>query len=82
MAAGMHRHQPSRRGMGATIGYVAMKLVLSVIAAALLAVMASLALGEPEGPGWLHLIGLGLSVAALLVIWLWPGIEQPKRPPP
>jgi len=59
-----------------------MKIVLSVLAAALGAVILSLAFGTPEGPGWLHLLGLGLSVAALLVIWLWPGIEQPRKPPP
>jgi hypothetical protein len=44
-------------------------------------VILSLAFGSPEGPGWLHLLGLGLSVAVLLVIWLWPGIEQPRKPP-
>jgi hypothetical protein len=59
-----------------------MKILLSSLAAALGAVILLLAYGEPQGPGWLHLIGLGLSVAVLLVIWLSPGIDQPRGPPP
>jgi hypothetical protein len=59
-----------------------MKILLSILVAALGAVILSLAFGEPAGPGWLHLLGLGLSVAVLLVIWLSPGIDQPRRPPP
>lgn len=33
------------------------------------------------GSGVVQLIGLGLSVALILGIWFWPGIEQPKNPP-
>jgi hypothetical protein len=31
---------------------------------------------------WWHLIGLGLSVAFLALVWLSPNIGQPKAPPP
>jgi hypothetical protein len=36
----------------------------------------------PNTPtGWGHLVGLGLSVALLILIWTWPGIRQPTKPP-
>ena len=31
---------------------------------------------------WWHIIGLGLSVVFLALVWLWPNIRQPKAPPP
>ena len=31
---------------------------------------------------WWHIIGLGLSVVFLTLVWLWPNIRQPKAPPP
>jgi hypothetical protein len=31
--------------------------------------------------GWWHIIGMGLTVLFLALIWLWPGQRQPKRPP-
>ena len=31
---------------------------------------------------WWHIIGLGLSVVLLALVWLWPNIHQPKAPPP
>ncbi len=30
---------------------------------------------------WWHIIGLGLCVLFLGLVWLWPGVRQPKRPP-
>jgi len=31
---------------------------------------------------WGHIIGLGASIALLVLIWVWPGHKQPTRPPP
>jgi hypothetical protein len=31
--------------------------------------------------GWAHIIGLGTSIVLLVLIWFWPGIGQPTRPP-
>lgn len=36
----------------------------------------------PAAPiGWAHLVGLGLAVTLLILIWTWPGVEQPRQPP-
>jgi hypothetical protein len=32
--------------------------------------------------GWAHVIGLGASVLALTLIWIWPGNREPTQPPP
>ncbi len=29
-----------------------------------------------------HLVGLGASVLILVLIWFWPGNNQPTQPPP
>jgi hypothetical protein len=31
---------------------------------------------------WWHIIGLGLCLVFLALVWLWAGIRQPKGPPP
>ncbi len=30
---------------------------------------------------WWQLAGMGLTILFLALIWLWPGQDQPKRPP-
>ena len=32
--------------------------------------------------GWAHIAGMGLSILLLVLIWFWPGTQQPTRPPP
>jgi hypothetical protein len=32
--------------------------------------------------GWAHLLGLVATLALLVVIWLWPGRQEPTEPPP
>jgi len=32
--------------------------------------------------GAAHVVGLGASVVLLVLIWFWPGNQQPTRPPP
>ena len=32
--------------------------------------------------GWAHIIGLGATVVLLVLISIWPGSQQPTRPPP
>ena len=58
-----------------------MKVLLSLVVAALGAILAYAAIRSPDGIAWFHLLGMGLSVAALILIWLSPG-WQPKQPPP
>jgi hypothetical protein len=31
--------------------------------------------------GWAHVAGMGVSVVLLILIWTWPGVEQPTEPP-
>jgi len=38
-------------------------------------------ISQAEGIGWLHLAGIGLTLLLLLLIWRWPGVEQPQRAP-
>ncbi|MFO1090031.1 MAG: hypothetical protein U1E46_10710 [Hyphomicrobiales bacterium] len=59
-----------------------MKLILSLLVAVMAAVILYAAFGGTGGLGWHHLIGLGASVLVLLIIWVYPGIDQPKSPPP
>lgn len=48
----------------------------------ILAAVAALWMLWPAAPiGWAHLVGLGVSVALLVLIWTWPGVEQPSGPP-
>lgn len=58
-----------------------MKTILSLVVAALGAILAYAGIQSPDGVAWFHLLGMGLSVVALVLIWLAPG-EQPKQPPP
>jgi predicted lysophospholipase L1 biosynthesis ABC-type transport system permease subunit len=58
-----------------------MKALLSLVVAALGAILAYAGLHSPEGIAWFHLLGMGLSVLALILIWVLPG-DQPKQPPP
>jgi hypothetical protein len=47
-----------------------------------LAAAAALWMLWPNAPvGWAHLVGLGVAVALLILIWTWPGVEQPTKPP-
>jgi hypothetical protein len=39
-------------------------------------------LASSEGLAWWHLLGLAASVGLLALIWRWPGIRQPTKPPP
>ena len=55
-------------------------LVLAVIAAAGVAV--SWYFSKESGLAWWHILGMGLTVLLLVLIWLWPGESQPRRPPP
>jgi len=32
--------------------------------------------------GWAHILGLGASVLALALTWIWPGNREPTQPPP
>jgi 4-hydroxybenzoate polyprenyltransferase len=54
-------------------------LILAVLVAA--GVLGSWLLSAETGFAWWRVAGLGLSVIFLALIWLWPGIKQPKRPP-
>jgi hypothetical protein len=47
----------------------------------LVAVLVS-AFGSGSGLAWWHLVGLAASVAILAGLWFWPGLRQPRRPPP
>lgn len=40
-----------------------------------------LVLFEKSGLAWWHIAGMGLTILLLALIWLWPGVRQPKRPP-
>ncbi len=40
------------------------------------------AFGSSAGLAWWHLVGLAASVAILAGLWFWPGLRQPRRPPP
>jgi len=54
-------------------------LVLAVVAAAGVAV--SWYYSKETNLAWWHIVGMGLTVLFLALIWLWPGVRQPKRPP-
>jgi hypothetical protein len=58
-----------------------MKALLSLVVAALGAILAYAGLHSTDGLAWFHLLGMGLSVLALILIWMAPG-DQPRRPPP
>jgi hypothetical protein len=58
-----------------------MKAILSLVVIALGAILAYAAIQSPDGIAWFHLLGMGLSVVALILIWLLPS-WQPKQPPP
>ena len=53
--------------------------VLAVLAAVGVAV--SWYYSKEWGLAWWHLAGMALTVFLLVLIWLWPGERQPKRPP-
>ena len=36
---------------------------------------------KESGLAWWHIAGIGLTILFLALIWLWPGVRQPKRPP-
>ncbi len=36
---------------------------------------------KESGLAWWHILGMGLTVLLLAMVWLWPGPRQPKRPP-
>ncbi len=59
-----------------------MKILLSVLIAAMAAVIVFAAFGSPGGPAWFHVAGMAASVLVLALIWVYPGIDQPRRPPP
>ena len=54
-------------------------LILAVAAAAGVAI--SRYFSAETGLAWWHIVGMGLTVLFLALIWLWPGERQPKRPP-
>ena len=54
-------------------------LTLAVLIAAGVAV--SWYFSKQSGLAWWHLLGMGLTVLLLALIWLWPGQRQPKQPP-
>ncbi|MGE5266683.1 MAG: hypothetical protein ACM3L9_04870 [Deltaproteobacteria bacterium] len=58
-----------------------MKALLSLIVAALGSILAYAGLHSPDGVAWFHLLGMGLSVLALILIWVAP-VDQPRQPPP
>lgn len=59
-----------------------MRIVLSLLVAALAATLLYIVFHAPDGPAWFHLLGLGASVVVLLLIWLFPAGRDPQRPPP
>ncbi len=54
-------------------------LILAILVAAGVAV--SWYLSKETQLAWWHLAGMGLTVLFLALIWLWPGVRQPKGPP-
>ena len=54
-------------------------LILAVLIAAGMAV--SWYYWKELGLAWWHIAGMGLTILLLALIWLWPGVRQPKRPP-
>jgi hypothetical protein len=46
-----------------------------------LAAAVAWAVSRAEAIGWLHLVGVALTLLLLLLIWRWPGVEQPRRAP-
>jgi len=54
-------------------------LVLAVLAAVGVAV--SWYFSKESGLAWWQVLGMGLTVVLLVLIWLWPGERQPKQPP-
>lgn len=55
-------------------------LILAVIAGAGVAV--SWYFSKESGLAWWHILGMGLTVLLLALVWLWPGERQPRQPPP
>jgi hypothetical protein len=54
-------------------------LLLAVLVAAGVAV--SWYLSAETRLDWWQIVGMGLTVLFLALIWLWPGEDQPKGPP-
>jgi hypothetical protein len=54
-------------------------LILAILVAAAVAV--SWYLSKETQLAWWHVLGMGLTVLFLVLIFLWPGVRQPKRPP-
>lgn len=54
-------------------------LILAVLVAA--GILVSWYFSARANLAWWHIAGLGLTVVLLALIWLWPGVRQPKRPP-
>ena len=54
-------------------------LILAVLAAAGVAI--SWYLSKESSFAWWQILGMGLTILFLVLIWLWPGTRQPKRPP-
>jgi hypothetical protein len=57
----------------------ALWLILAVLAAAGVAI--AWYYSKEAGLAWWHLAGMALTVLFLALIWLRPGVRQPKRPP-
>ena len=56
-------------------------LALMMIVLAVVAVLAWVAWNNGS-LGAAHVVGLGVSVLILALIWFWPGNRQPTQPPP
>lgn len=61
-------------------GFQRIWLALATVTA--VGVLVSWYLSEETGLTWWRLLGLGLSVLFLILVWLWPGDRQPNQPPP
>ncbi|MGO9170641.1 MAG: hypothetical protein ACLP7P_01555 [Rhodomicrobium sp.] len=59
--------------------YQGIWIALAVLAAAGVAV--SWYFSKESNLAWWHVLGMGLTVFLLALVWLWPGPRQPKRPP-
>jgi hypothetical protein len=56
-------------------------LILAILVAAGMAISWYFYFSKATNFAWWHLVGLGLTVLFLVLIWLWPGARQPKGPP-
>jgi 4-hydroxybenzoate polyprenyltransferase len=56
--------------------------VWAILAALIIAGVAiSWYMSKESGLAWWHVVGMGLTVLLLALIWIWPGTKQPKGPP-